>query len=260
MGRYVLYSTNATGTAQIILHCITMPSRSSISWVSLLLLALLSINSDIIVAGADNTVSSDEDICACQLLDRPNLKNKEETARWMVHSLDWGVMSTISTRLKGEAPIPFGNPYSFVDGPCDGSTGIPYVYGTYMDQTFKDTVDNAAVSLTLSEASLASVCGGSNLKGCLIGGYGDPENPLCARLVLTGTFLIVPPGDELDTAKEALFARHTSMKQWPVGHEWLVAKLEIQDIWLIDFFGGASILNVDDYLAVDLLGEAEAAN
>lgn len=92
--------------------------------------------------------------CACELEERPNLKAKAETARWMVHSLDWGVVSTISSRLGGDGSpaIPFGNVYSFVDGPCDKSTGVPYLYGTYMDQSFTDTESNDMVSLTLSES------------------------------------------------------------------------------------------------------------
>lgn len=209
---------------------------------------------------ATSSSSDSDDSCTCQLLERPNLRNKEETARWMVHSLDWGVLSTISTRV-GNANVPFGNVYSFVDGTCDDSTGIPYFYGTYLDQTFQDTLINPSISLTLSEASLASVCGGSNLKGCRIssdGGFGDPENPLCARLVLTGTFVVLSDGDdELEKAKTAIFERHASMESWPKGHEWVVAKLKITDIWLIDFFGGATIMNVDDYLAVDMSSGAE---
>ena len=92
--------------------------------------------------------------CACELKERPNLNAKAETARWMVHSLDWGVVSTISSRLGGDGSpaIPFGNVYSFVDGPCDKSTGVPYLYGTYMDQSFSDTKSNDMISLTLSES------------------------------------------------------------------------------------------------------------
>lgn len=92
--------------------------------------------------------------CACKLQERPNLNAKAETARWMVHSLDWGVVSTISSRLGGDGSpaIPFGNVYSFVDGPCDKSTGVPYLYGTYMDQSFTDTKSNDMISLTLTES------------------------------------------------------------------------------------------------------------
>ena len=40
----------------------------------------------------------------------------------------------------------------------------------------------------------------------------------------------------------------------PKNHDWIVAKLDIVDIWLIDYFGGASIIKVDDYLNTQLLG------
>ena len=92
--------------------------------------------------------------CACELEERPDVSAKAETARWMVHSMDWGVVSTISSRLGGEGSpaIPFGNVYSFVDGPCDKATGVPYLYGTYMDQSFADTKNNEMIALTLSES------------------------------------------------------------------------------------------------------------
>lgn len=197
----------------------------------------------------------------------------------MVHSLDWGVLSTISTRLEsveesGERevqaigttksssssspkPVPFGNIYSFVDGSCDDSTGTPYFYGTYMDQSFADSVSNNAVSFSLSEASIPSVCAASQtpLNSCTISpsGYGDPENPVCARLVLSGMLeVLTPGGDEYKQAQSALFLRHPSMAAWPSDHEWIIAKLKIDDIWLIDYFGGASILDIDAYYSVDL--------
>jgi len=221
--------------------------------------------------------SSDEgEDCLCTLLPQPSADHKEETARWMVHSLDWGVLSTISTRVESvvdengaqkvvhssssgteadSKPVPFGNIYSFVDGVCDDSTGTPYFLGTYMDQTFADTLSNSAISLSLTEASIPSVCGTSPLKSCEIAptGYGDPENPVCARLVLSGILETLTPGtDEYQLAQKGLYQRHPSMAQWPSGHKWVFAKLNIQDIWLIDYFGGASILDVDAYYSVDL--------
>lgn len=238
----------------LLLHQTTLIRTTTMTTMNLLLslLVLLSVNTVVLVQGDDN----DED-CPCKVLKRPNLRNKEETARWMVHSLDWGVVSTISSRLDDDAgPIPFGNIYSFVDGTCNNSTGIPYIYGTYLDQSFKDSLENAAVSLTLSEASFASTCGGSNLKNCKInhGLFGDPENPMCARLTLTGVLEVIDDDDdeELEMAKQAIFQRHASMEEWPSNHKWVVAKINLQDIWLIDYFGGASILTVDKYLGVDL--------
>mmetsp|Transcript_28995 Transcript_28995/g.42993 ORF Transcript_28995/g.42993 Transcript_28995/m.42993 type:complete len:234 (+) Transcript_28995:176-877(+) len=212
---------------------------------------------------------ADELGCACKILKRPDINHKEETARWMVHSLDWGVLSTISTRLgfnganevvqtnKPEQPVPFGNIYSFVDGTCDNSTGTPYIYGTYMGQSFADTCASAAVSLTLSEA-MTPACGGNDQDSCKIsnGGYGDPQNPVCARLVLSGILQVVTDVTELDFAKKSLFQRHSSMSDWPRDHSWNVGKIDIKDIWLIDYFGGASILDVEVYKAVQLVQPA----
>jgi len=213
--------------------------------------------------------------CACELEERPDVTAKAKTARWMVHSLDWGVVSTISTRLGGgddtddddddddgspaAVPVPFGNVYSFVDGPCDKATGIPYLYGTYMDQTFADAKSNDMVSLTLSESSLASVCPHDAIDSCMLGSkYGDPENPACARLTLTGKLVaLLEDDDEHEFAKNAFFERHSSMKSWPEGHQWVIAKIDIQDIWLIDYFGGATILDPKDYFAAMSTGDDE---
>jgi hypothetical protein len=179
----------------------------------------------------------------------------------MVHSLDWGVLSTISTRLDGGAsPIPFGNIYSFVDGTCKNSTGIPYMYGTFLDQSLIDSTANNMVSLTLTEASLSSVCANKDgLSACTLGSkYGDPENPVCGRLTLTGSLIILDEkSDEHVFAKKSLFQRHTTMEGWPDNHNWVISKIDIQDIWLIDYFGGATILPKDDYFGVDVVKEKD---
>jgi hypothetical protein len=203
------------------------------------------------------------DSCVCSLQDRPDISQKAQTARWMVHSLDWGVLATISSRLPSDvedpttrssssSPIPFGNVYSFVDGTCDKATGVPYLFGTYMDQSFIDSTYNQMVSLTLSEASLSSVCTNKDgLAACTLGTkYGDPENPVCARLTLTGLLVVLEEDSEEYTfAQGALFERHSTMEGWPRDHNWVIAKIDIRDIWLIDFFGGASIVEPASYFA-----------
>jgi hypothetical protein len=215
-------------------------------------------------AGAANYGEASAADCACENVTLPDLNEKELTARWMVHSLNWGVLSTVSSRLVDEInnqAIPFGNPYSFVDGPCRKSTGTPYFYGAYMDQSFKDSLINANAAFTLSEASLPSVCldrssskstATSNSpfkrKDCQIGvNYGDPENPLCARLALTGKLVEVIDADEKEFALDVVFERQDSMKGWPQNHKWVVGKLIVRDIWLVDFFWGAGILDLDKY-------------
>ena len=77
---------------------------------------------------------------------------------------------------------------------------------------------------------------------------GDPENPPCARLVFTGQFAKVAAGStEEASAKKALFAKHPSFANYPPGHSFFVGKMELSGIWLIDFYGGASIISPADY-------------
>ena len=37
------------------------------------------------------------------------------------------------------------------------------------------------------------------------------------------------------------------MAKWPADHHWKIVKLDIDYIWMIDTFGGASIIEVSDY-------------
>lgn len=239
-------------------------------------------------ARAFNDRDDERNNCICKLFPRPLFPFKEKRARWMMHSLDWAALSTISTRLElsvektedGESvemehvdesisaddnkigekitlPVPFGNVYSFVDGKCGESTGTPYFYGSYMDQTFKDILKNRAVSLTLSETAIPTVCSGSPIGSCVIGSeeMGDPESPVCARLVVSGLFKTIDPKKspkEYQMAKEALFQRHPSMAMWPKNHDWVIAKIVIKDLWFLDMFGGATILDVNGYYGADL--------
>lgn len=213
--------------------------------------------------------SMDGTKCPCPVLKRPQAHLKDLTARWMVHTLSWGTISTISTRLSNE-PTPFGNTISFVDGSCGESTGTPYFYGSLMDQTFKDTTANPVISLTLSEASLSGVCGAEALTQCLPyatidednGEWGgDPENPLCARLTMTGQMVMVEKGsEEFKKAQAAFFHRHPQMASWPADHGWIIGKMEIQDLWLIDFFGGAAILDIHKYKKADPTVQLESVN
>jgi hypothetical protein len=129
-----------------------------------------------------------------------------------------------------------------------------------MDQSFADTIENSMVSLTISEASLSSVCTDRDgLASCIIGtSYGDPENPVCARLTLTGSFVVVDEDSaEYAFAQRAFFQRHPTMKDWPLNHNWVIAKINIQDIWLIDFFGGATIVDPESYFAVKTSTDVE---
>jgi hypothetical protein len=276
-------------------HTITLKGiRMMLEYTSIVILGYLSF---VGVTAAPVNVTDKDDVdgklCPCQATfwDRPDIWKKAETARWMVHNIDWGVLTTISSRTistttstvtSSHGPIPFGNVYSFVDGSCTNATGIPYFYGTYMDQSLQDMKMNPTASFTLSEASIVTSCIGNSqqasdkdnnsiIKACRIvsesishpsssgskldryvSDSGDPESPVCARLTLTGILEpLLSTAEESIAIQGAFYQRHPQMHNWPIDHRWIIFKLNVQDIWLIDYFGGATVLTPEQYFNVE---------
>ena len=100
------------------------------------------------------------------------------TARYLAHYSDYGIMSAISPEY---GYIPFGTLQSFADGTMDSSTGIPYFYIANVSDTYKNIAYNNSVSLSMTQAESSY---------CREKGY-DPEEPLCARMILYGKVLII---------------------------------------------------------------------
>ena len=48
-------------------------------------------------------------------------------------------------------------------------------------------------------------------------------------------------------AKDALFSRHPAMPGWPKDHGWFFGKLNVTNILVLDFFGGAKKVTVKEY-------------
>ncbi|KAF0304582.1 Protein CREG1 [Amphibalanus amphitrite] len=162
-------------------------------------------------------------------------------ARYIVHVSDWAAMATISTRPPTRG-MPFANVFSVCDGTRYRSTGVPYLYLTDMEISVKDLRVNNSASLTMSLAQT---------EFCRRRGY-DPEDPLCAHVILTGRVLQMDENDpEYVFARDALFARHPEMSGWPVGHHFFVAKLDIFNIIVLDYFGGAKTVPVAEYFATN---------
>lgn len=162
-------------------------------------------------------------------------------ARYVVHVSDWAAMATISTRSPTRG-MPFANVFSVCDGTRYRSTGIPYLYLTDMEISVQDLRVNNSASLTMSLAQTSF---------CRQRGY-DPEDPLCAHVILSGRVLQVDEqAPEYAFARDALFARHPEMSGWPAGHHFFVAKLDIKNIIVLDYFGGAKTVPVQEYFATD---------
>jgi len=161
-------------------------------------------------------------------------------ARYIVHYSEWTSMATICSRdpLKG---FPFSNTFSVSDGASVAkSTGIPYFYVPSLEMSVHDLKHDprASVSMTLAQGSY---CKKKNL---------DPEDPRCAHVIISGTFSKIDVGSQEETfAREALFTRHPEMEDWnQPDHGWFFAKIDIKNILLLDYFGGATTIPVKDYL------------
>lgn len=167
-------------------------------------------------------------------------KRKAETARLLAHSNLWGVLSTTSVHLDGRA---WGQPKSFVDGSLLNSTGTLYFYDSDMDESIKDLQRNVNCSFAISMENIG-LCTLKKL---------DPEDPRCVRVTFSGQMVIVADIDELTFAVKSFYERHPAMKMWPKDHHWRVRKLLLDEIWLIDTFGGATIIDISEYYAVQML-------
>lgn len=175
--------------------------------------------------------------------DPPNYEDKAGRARYLVHHVGWGVLSTISTQdsIKG---FPFGNIASMSDGPVENSTGIPYFYVFDSDATMRDVKAHNAVSFTVTEAE-TEYCRSQGM---------DFEDPRCSRLTLTGSISKDLSEDETAFALNALFTRHLEMKDWEKeapGHHFYPARFNIEHIWFLDYFGYPSPVTLEDYFAAN---------
>ena len=141
-----------------------------------------------------------------------------ETARWTVHRAGWGFLTSLD-----EHGQPVAEVASFSDGAEAASSGRVFFY----------LMGNRPLpaALTISEASFDGTCG-------FAGSKVDPEDPRCAKITLSGQ-VKESSGDDIAIGKRALFARHPQMAHWPAGHGFAVCELRLEDIWMIDFYGGA---------------------
>uniref|UniRef100_A0A3Q1JCJ7 CREG-like beta-barrel domain-containing protein n=1 Tax=Anabas testudineus TaxID=64144 RepID=A0A3Q1JCJ7_ANATE len=157
-------------------------------------------------------------------------------ARFVVHQCDWASMATISTH-KPVVGQPFSNAFSISDGPKDSSSGVPYMYLTRMEVSVQDLEVNPVASLSMSLAQTDY---------CRQQGF-DPQSPLCAHVILSGSVIEINGTEEADYAKKALFSRHPEMIDWPSDHNWFFAKFKITQVWVLDYFGGVKTVTPEEY-------------
>jgi len=179
----------------------------------------------------NNTLTDDDD--------PPPHAEVARMARYITHKSNWCALATISVR-DPTVGSPFANIFSVSDGPLDKSSGVPYMYISPWEISAHDLKQNNKTSITMSLAQ-GTYCSKMNY---------DPEDPRCAHIILTGVFVKLDENSkEGQFAKTALFSRHPIMPEWPEDHGFFFAKLEIKNILVLDFFGGAKTVPLDDYFS-----------
>lgn len=169
---------------------------------------------------------------------RPPHTQHAQLARWLVHTADWG--SLASTSDDGSVS---GGVVSIADGDVDNPTGRIFTYLTPMDEAGHNVAARPDCALVVAEAQLRPAhCGGT-----------DPEDPTCAKIEVRGRMLPVPAtGPDARAAAEALFTRHPAMKTWPKDHGFLAYELHVDEVHMLDWYGGMHVIPGADYYAASL--------
>ncbi|XP_017772578.1 PREDICTED: protein CREG1-like [Nicrophorus vespilloides] len=169
--------------------------------------------------------------------DIPDPSKTAQMARYIINNVDWIAISTIST-LPSVNSFPFVNLKSVSDGPLGKGTGVPYLLMTNLDLTGRDVLQDNRTTIMASLAEI-SYCNSVNY---------DPQDPRCGRLIISGELSkLDETTDEYKMAKNDLFIRHPIMEEWMKVHNFYIAKINIKNILILDNFGGAKTVTVDDY-------------
>jgi len=158
----------------------------------------------------------------------------------------WGVISTTSLHLNGTA---YGNVFDYSDGQIDNPTGRIFLFIDGLDYSPKDFKVNPFVSFTISEEVMGQGCSA------------DPEDPTCSKITLTGQIAPVPQED-FNASMQMFESRHPAAKYWQLhaDHDWVLYELHITNIFLLDYYGGAKNIPVQDYYNASLIVQLHPAN
>ncbi|EEZ99047.1 protein CREG1 [Tribolium castaneum] len=171
----------------------------------------------------------------------PQPNEVAKMARYIMRNSDWVSIATTSTQ-KAIQGYPFVSLKSVSDGPLTNSTGIPYLYMTDLDVSGQDINKDNRCTIMASLAE-SDYCKQKDF---------DPQDPRCAKLIITGKMLKIDKSSpEYQFGQDALFSKHPSMKWWPKDHDFYVSKVDIEQIAVLDFFGGIKYVSKEDYFSAN---------
>ncbi|CAD6992701.1 protein CREG1 [Ceratitis capitata] len=169
--------------------------------------------------------------------------NHALVARKLVHQADWAAVGSISTNEK-ITDFPMVNIISVDDSGENGeSTGHIRFLLTDLDFTGPDWQHNNKVTFLFTDDQ--------NLN-CKKRGE-DPMEPTCSRTILSGKVKQLDKNAAEYNDLVATFAkRHPAAKKWIKAHSFYLCELEIENIFVLDFYGGPHDIPVADYYKAKL--------
>ncbi|GAB0088349.1 CREG1 [Sergentomyia squamirostris] len=175
-------------------------------------------------------------------LDAPPYKEYAKMARYLVHELDWSPMGTIST-LKGIKGFPMVNVISIADSARgEKSTGRIFFYLTDLDFTGIDLKSSNRLTALFSMEQ-NRFCSDNHT---------DAMEPTCARIMISGKANQLKEGSEdYIFAKRAMLSRHPAAQKWIETHNFYLCEIVIDQICVLDFYGGPHFVTPEDYYRAD---------
>lgn len=183
--------------------------------------------------------------------DRPPHREYAKMARYLVHKSNWTAMGTISS-LSTIHGFPMVNVMSIADSALNApSTGHIYFLLTDLDFTAKDlAINNQLTALFTEDQDLSCTSNGI-----------DTMEPTCARVIFTGKFeRITSNSSAYDLANVAYSSRHPASIQWRRAHKFYFGEMKIEQIALLDFYGGAQYIPIDEYFNANYDNEQSNSN
>ncbi|XP_068157877.1 protein CREG1 [Drosophila tropicalis] len=169
--------------------------------------------------------------------------NHAKIGRQLVHQATWASVGTISTNKIVEN-YPMVNIISVDDSDVLGnSTGRIRFMLTDLDFTGPDWQKNNKVTFMFTDAQ--------NLN-CQKAGM-DPMEPTCARIILSGQVKKMEKDNaSYKPALEAFLKRHPAGANWMKFHTFYLCELVINNIFVLDFYGGPHEVSASDYYAITI--------
>ncbi|KAH8310888.1 hypothetical protein KR044_003380, partial [Drosophila immigrans] len=195
---------------------------------------------------------------------RESVLNHAKIARELVHRANWASVGTISTH-QDVKDYPMVNIISIDDNnEHNVSTGVIRFLLTDLDFTGKDWQHTNKVTFSFTDEQTLN-CKNSNK---------DPMEPTCARTMISGQVLKMDRSSpKYNSSLNVFIARHPSAIHWISGniwhtsflrsilnrlihnfieHDFYLCELDIQNIFVLDFYGGPHQIKSSDYYAITI--------